>query len=729
MKPMFVRLGLRSQEYTRGMKDAQGRIKDMKKNTDVLTRGFKQLQHMAIAAFTGWGLSVLKRQIFDVSVEFDRMVRSMNAATGSVSAGANAIGFLKDESQRLGLIFRDQIRSFQLLTAAAKGTVISYDEVKEIYLAVAEASTVMQLSQEQSKLAIFALQQMISKGVVSMEELRRQLGDQIPGAFQIAARAMGITTSELVEFVESGELLAEEFVPAFAKQLREELAGSVEDAGKSVYSNINRMKNVFYDLAIEVSETSGMMELFKYALKEVNEVLSSGEFSENLSNILLLLSDFSKMIIDLNKELKNFNNEFEILGEKIKMLPSGIPVLDKYNPMKLSSWTKAYKELRQGWEDLVWVISGSVMPETVGDDWGHWADALEEVGRKTKEIKDTWGESFDIDYGTMEDEFIVAMDELKAEQSKTLSDMIEEKKKYEKELFKIEESAIGDGFEDFLKEIEKAKSIVNKEMRSEKLEFLRNWEREIEDLNKSIKESNKDVWGDSYDIDYGYDKLSAAIEKVNAALVKLRIEAKRTSKAIIEGVEDTYDLDFGKWTDAMYLAVDEWDEIIKDSARSMHSSFSDLFFDAIVGDLKSFSDYLNSFFRSISRIISNYMAEQLVISGMGQLGFESMGGMNFKRPSVRQHGGHVNPNQAYLVGEKGPELLFMGGQSGYVESDISGGGATNVTINNYTDSQVEVQRGMKPRDILVTIANDVNGGIIGRAIERRFSLMPQTRKV
>lgn len=38
-------------------------------------------------------------------------------------------------------------------------------------------------------------------------------------------------------------------------------------------------------------------------------------------------------------------------------------------------------------------------------------------------------------------------------------------------------------------------------------------------------------------------------------------------------------------------------------------------------------------------------------------------------PSGRQHGGDTRPHQAYLVGEAGPELLFMGGKPGWVMSN------------------------------------------------------------
>lgn len=65
--------------------------------------------------------------------------------------------------------------------------------------------------------ALQALVQMMGKGKVSMEELRLQLGDALPGAMKIVSDALGVTTDELYEMVEAGELTGKELVAALTK--------------------------------------------------------------------------------------------------------------------------------------------------------------------------------------------------------------------------------------------------------------------------------------------------------------------------------------------------------------------------------------------------------------------------------------------------------------------------------------------------------------------------------
>jgi hypothetical protein len=81
---------------------------------------------------------------------------------------------------------------------------------------------------------------MISKNTVSAEELRQQLGEVLPGSFNIAARAAGKTTAEFNQMLESGQVIASDFLPKFAQQLSAETASGVVGAMNSSQAATNR---------------------------------------------------------------------------------------------------------------------------------------------------------------------------------------------------------------------------------------------------------------------------------------------------------------------------------------------------------------------------------------------------------------------------------------------------------------------------------------------------------
>lgn len=61
---------------------------------------------------------------------------------------------------------------------------------------------------------------MMIKETVSAEELRRVLGDRIPGVFNIAARSMGMTTVDFDIGLKNGLIKASDLVPRLISQLK-----------------------------------------------------------------------------------------------------------------------------------------------------------------------------------------------------------------------------------------------------------------------------------------------------------------------------------------------------------------------------------------------------------------------------------------------------------------------------------------------------------------------------
>ena len=121
---------------------------------------------------------------------------SFKAITGSTAAAQKELAFVRETANRTGTDFLVAAQSFKGLEAAARGTSLEGEKTHAIFTAITEASRVMGLGANETQRALLALEQMLSKGKVSAEELRRQLGNALPGAFQIAARAMGQTTEQ-----------------------------------------------------------------------------------------------------------------------------------------------------------------------------------------------------------------------------------------------------------------------------------------------------------------------------------------------------------------------------------------------------------------------------------------------------------------------------------------------------------------------------------------------------
>lgn len=177
-------------------------------------------------------------------IQVDQLRNGLNFAIGR-DKSAGELNFIRQAAQDLGLEFVSTAQQYTKLAAAARGTSLEGARTREIFTAVAQASTVMGLSAEQTQGALLAITQIISKGKVQAEELRGQLGERLPGAFQIAARAMNVTTGELDKMLETGQVMATDFLPKFARQLSQEVAPEVVAASQSMQASVNRLANAW----------------------------------------------------------------------------------------------------------------------------------------------------------------------------------------------------------------------------------------------------------------------------------------------------------------------------------------------------------------------------------------------------------------------------------------------------------------------------------------------------
>ena len=110
----------------------------------------------------------------------------------------------------------DATRNFTQLSAAATANGNSVKQTETLYRALSAATKATGGDAEDLSGVLRAATQVISKGVVRSEELRGQIGDRLPGAFQLFAQATNRSAEELQKALEQGEVSADEFVTTFS---------------------------------------------------------------------------------------------------------------------------------------------------------------------------------------------------------------------------------------------------------------------------------------------------------------------------------------------------------------------------------------------------------------------------------------------------------------------------------------------------------------------------------
>lgn len=192
------------------------------------------------------------------AMELERAEQAIVAVTGSLIQARAEMGFVQQQAERLGLSVTSTATAWAKFQAASRGTRLEGEQAREIFQSVAEAAQRLNLRTDETEGVLRALEQMISKNKVQAEELRGQLGDRLPGAFNIMARAIGVTTGELDDMLKKGGVIADEVLPKFADELRNTFNTDSQTRIETTAANFTRLWN---EIKLTAAELGGLFNL------------------------------------------------------------------------------------------------------------------------------------------------------------------------------------------------------------------------------------------------------------------------------------------------------------------------------------------------------------------------------------------------------------------------------------------------------------------------------------
>ena len=283
------------------------------------------LGSLAGAVGVGVGLAGVATAIKDsvqAAVEFESITRKLQNTLGPQGA-AGALQFTKGLADQLGLSYKQLASDFGSFTAAASAAGIPLEQQQAVFQAVAKAGQALGLSGDAVTGSLLALQQIASKGVVSMEELRQQLGERLPIAFSAAAQGLGVTQQELNKLVESGQLTAQQFFPALAKGLNQLTAGSggVETSAQQ----FQKLGNAWEELQVSFGESLvptiiEQVQALAGALKGIKVVMDANKLGLGgglFGNALGSIPEEGERAV---AALRNLQQQFNLTGTQARAL-------------------------------------------------------------------------------------------------------------------------------------------------------------------------------------------------------------------------------------------------------------------------------------------------------------------------------------------------------------------------------------------------------------------------
>lgn len=274
-------------------------------------------------------LRQLGGQAFTTSEQFKAIDRQLDAALGSSEKAAKGFAFVKAESDRLGFGLLGAVDGYARLASAARGTSLEGEGVNRVFTQFAERAAVARLSSEDFAGVIRALEQIVSKGTLSMEELRQQLGDRLPGTLRLAGKALGFSEGEfkgLFDLVKSNSVSSIEFVQRFGDIVQREIAEKVPEASAAATAEVNRLKNEW--LLAQQAAGDELAPAVAELAKTLRELLVDGqptaELFGKIAGLLVTLAEKTVNVHQLFKDLAGFGAAFDVMGFQVTSALAGI---------------------------------------------------------------------------------------------------------------------------------------------------------------------------------------------------------------------------------------------------------------------------------------------------------------------------------------------------------------------------------------------------------------------
>jgi tape measure domain-containing protein len=225
-------------------------------------------------------------------------------------AGAEvALRGLHDEAKRTGIAIdalRENWRTFSASTTIAGESV---NTSWRIFTNMNTVITALHYSSDKATHIFMALAQMFNKSKVQSEELVKQLGNLLPGAFAAFAQANGKTTQELASQMKKGIVFAHDTIEKFTIFYAERFKGAFNTASHSLNANLGRMNTAFIELG-ETIYTRVSPNLTALAIY-FTEAASAGG---GLSNAVLVLMEAVKPLTVMISSIAAFKGLSFLFG-------------------------------------------------------------------------------------------------------------------------------------------------------------------------------------------------------------------------------------------------------------------------------------------------------------------------------------------------------------------------------------------------------------------------------
>jgi len=624
------------------------------------------------------------------AAEIAKQRLALQLVTKEAGEYQRALAFVDQTSRKFAIPQEVITRQFTKLTASVKGAGGSVADAEKAFLGVAAGIRGTGGSLQDLDSALTATSQVFSKGKVSAEELRQQIGERLPGAFTLFAESMGMTPQELDKALEKGQVSLQDF-QGFAEKLFADygeaakvIASGPEAAGDRLQTALSRLSESVGDLLRPIGAA------FQTEFAKI--VIAIDEAAKKLASFLGLGKGRAGEIATLEKDLAATDARLQAFAQ-LRVKRGGLLGDVEYAQEQTLSQRRIEMAARLGGLRAAEKAAADIKvdkPKGLPD-----IDLTKsEGGRKRKDISAALRDAQLAAIGLYEE--IEPLQQIALDREAKLLE-IKEKQLLPNERI-VAEAKVNKQAE------EAVQQIVNKTAR----DVIKISMAKIEQ-NRAAEESIKNLEIEAQIID---EKQARQIEK-ERFIQQLQRDGAVLSEEMLARIDKAYEKLNAQASETRQLAQN----IVTTFAQGMGDALINLFDRA-----KSFRDLLGDILRQVGSLLINFGMQSLA-KGLFPKLFANGGVMTSRGPLPLKRyasGGIANSPQLAMFGEGStPEAYVPLPDGRSIPVSMKGGGNTvkvdsvNITVqNNGEQLSPEAQK---------RIANQVQGIVMSTLVNERRS--------
>lgn len=259
--------------------------------------------HNAIQMATD-AITAIPKSIITANAQLEKNRVLLAGLQTQATSFAQAQSMANDELQKLLSVSSAAPFSLDaILGSYTKLRVGGIENTTEAMQGLLDTASKSGASSEQLKLASVAIQQMAGKGVISMEELRGQLGEAVPQAMNIMSRAVGMDMAKMVKIISTGSMESKSALALFFREMKLENDGAAAMMANTWDGTIEQIKKSWGMLTTDNGNGTEFFSKMKEQARELNSYLKTNDAKQYMRQIDQALSSFVSGAVSATKVL------------------------------------------------------------------------------------------------------------------------------------------------------------------------------------------------------------------------------------------------------------------------------------------------------------------------------------------------------------------------------------------------------------------------------------------